>query len=467
MERSHTKFGRALLHLAEVARTEARRAIGRASKALGRLRRVASRPLPTLRASWPFRRRILVALITGTKGKTTTTWMLAHILGHAGHIVGSASTDGIVIGGKRIRKGDSAGYAHAERVLKDTAITAAVLETARGGLLRKGLYLDRCDVAALLNVGREQIGMDGIETLGQMAGVKRKVIDAARKTVVLNADDPLCCDLIGNFPAKRTTVFSLDSRSGVVKQHLANGGVAFWLDEREEPRIVRLAGSTSRTVVTIANLPAAWGGVLRHNIANAMAAAALADGMGIAPERAGAALASFQLSVEQSPGRFNIVSEHPYLVIVDHAINPPAVRALVGSLRNLETDGRRLCAITSAGNRPGWHFAEIGQHLAQGFEQFVCYDNARFRRGRAPGEVAALLRSGLREAGVNAQCIDVAADCDDAVRRLLQLARPGDLVMILGAFNRAEALQMRARFAGLKASSAPRFRPRGPRPCAG
>jgi cyanophycin synthetase len=252
-----------------------------------------------------------------------------------------------------------------------------------------------------------------------------------------------------------------------VKQHLANGGVAFWLDEGEEPRIVRQAGSTSRTVVTIANLPAAWGGVLRHNIANAMAAAALADGMGIAPERAGAALASFELTVEQLPGRFNIVSEHPYLVIVDHAINPPAVKALIASLRGVETSGRRLCAITSAGNRPEWHFTEMGQHLAQGFEQFVCYDNARFRRGRAPGEVAALLRSGLREAGVAAQCIDVADDCDGASRVLRQLAKPGDFVMILGVFSRADVLKLRALFADIRVSSAPRFRPRGPRPCAG
>src|SRR5262245_7113342 len=127
MERSHTIFGRALLHLAEFARTEARRAIGLAGKALGPFRRVASRPLAMLRARWPFRRRILVALITGTKGKTTTTWMLAHILGQAGHIVGCASTDGIVIGGKTVRKGDSAGYGQAKCVLRDPAVTAAVL----------------------------------------------------------------------------------------------------------------------------------------------------------------------------------------------------------------------------------------------------------------------------------------------------------------------------------------------------
>ena len=433
MTRSLSIFGKSLPQLAKAARARARKAVQGARQALGR-------------------RRIPVALITGTKGKTTTTRMLAHILGEAGHAVGVTTTDGIVIGGKTVSKGDSTGYAHAARVLKDPSITAAVLETARGDLLRKGLYVDRCDVAALLNVGREQIGIDGIETLEQMARLKRKVIDVARKTVVLNADDPLCRDLIGDFPAKRTALFSLETGSSVAKQHVANGGVAFCLDDSEEPRIVRLEGGTSCTVVAIADLPASWGGVLRHNIANAMAAAALADGLGIAPAAVGAALASFQLSVEQSPGRFNILSEHPYLVIVDYATNPPAVAALVAALRHVEAGGRRLCAISSFGNRPGWHFAEIGLFLAQGFDHFVCYEKKRCRRGRAPGEIAALLRSGLEEAGVNAQCIEVATDGEDAIRRLRQQAKPGDLVMILGPFRPEEVRRIRGLVAGIKAS---------------
>ncbi|MGE3529129.1 MAG: Mur ligase family protein [Methyloceanibacter sp.] len=434
MKTGHSIFGNALPRLAKIARTQARKALQGARKALG----------PALRS----RRRILVALITGTKGKTTTTRMLAHILGQAGHVVGLTTTDGIVIGGKTVGKGDSTGYAHAARVLKDPSITAAVLETARGDLLRKGLYVARCDVAALLNVGREQIGIDGIETLEEMARLKRKVIDAARDTVVLNADDPLCRDLIGDFPAARTAVFSLEPGASVAKQHVANGGVAFCLDESGEPRIVRIAGASSRTVVAIADLPAALGGALRHNIANAMAAAALAEGMGVPPIAVGAALASFRLSVEHLPGRFNILSEHPYRVIVDHAINPPAVEALVASLRNVEVPGRRLCAITSFGNRAGWHFTEIGQFLAQGFDHFVCYETKRFRRGRAPGEVPALLRSGLLEAGVGAQCIDVATGRDDTIRRLTERARPGDLIVILGSFRPDEVLRMRALVAG-------------------
>jgi UDP-N-acetylmuramyl tripeptide synthase len=151
----------------------------------------------TYRRAWPLRRSIILpfrrawlrriptAFVTGTKGKTTTTRMLAHILAEAGHTVGVASTDGITIGAERVGEDDSAGYAGAARVLNDPSISAAVLETARGSLLQLGLYIDRCDVAALLNIGREQVGIDGIDTLEQMTKLKRKVIDAARKTVVL------------------------------------------------------------------------------------------------------------------------------------------------------------------------------------------------------------------------------------------------------------------------------------------
>ena len=151
--------------------------------------------------------------------------------------------------------------------------------------MKKGLYVDRCDVAALLNVGREQVGIDGIDTLEQMASVKRKVIDAARKTVVLNADDRLCRRLIGEFPVERTTIFSLSPRAKAVREHLKRGGVAFCLDDSGAAQIVRLAGTTtSRHHVHCRACRRAWGGVVRHNIANAMAAAALADGLGISSE---------------------------------------------------------------------------------------------------------------------------------------------------------------------------------------
>lgn len=440
-------FGRLPLlrhYTASIVSAKVRQARKKAKKALRRVRRNILRPLLIVPARRILRRKFPLALITGTKGKTTTTRMLAHILAEAGHIVGYTSTDGVVIAGVQVTDHDSAAYAGAARVLKSPSITVAVLETARGGLLSDGLYVDRCDVAALLNVGRDHIGIDGIETLAQMAKLKRRVIDAARKTVVLNADDPLCRNLIGDFPASRITVFSLKSRSKTVRQHLANGGIAFCLEDKGEPRIVRREGGTVHPVVSIANVPAALGGALRHNIANAMAAAALAEGLGIAPDKAGAALSSFSISVERAPGRFNVISERPCLVIIDRATSPPAAKALAASVRNLPGEGRRLCMLTAVGNRPRVHFTEFGRHLAQAFDHFICYEQERYLRGRAPGEIAGLLRHGLEHAGVKAKNVDVASDYDGALRRMSQLAKPGDIVVILGPFRRDEVLHIQA-----------------------
>ena len=221
-----------------------------------------------------FGRNIPTAMITGTKGKTTTTRMLAHILSKAGHRVGFASTDGVVINGNYINRGDYAYYNGAHIVLADHSITAAVLETARGGLLKLGLYIDRCNVAALLNVGREQIGIDGIETVEQMAALKQRVINAAQDAVILNADDALCANMIGQYPTDRVILFSLEEDNQFVQDHIKNGGTAYVLTSSIEMACIeRWDKRTKIPVVPIRDLPASANGLFPQNIANAMAAA--------------------------------------------------------------------------------------------------------------------------------------------------------------------------------------------------
>jgi cyanophycin synthetase len=372
--------------------------------------------------------------------------MLAHILAEAGHTVGVASTDGITIGAERVGEDDSAGYAGAARVLNDPSISAAVLETARGNLLQLGLYIDRCDVAALLNIGREQVGIDGIDTLEQMTKLKRKVIDAARKTVVLNADDRLCRQLIGEFSPGRTIVFSFDPQSSAVKKHLEKGGVAVCLDEGGIPQIVRLQGKAIEAIVAVCDVPASWGGVVRHNIANAMAAVALADGLGIGTETIRAGLRSFELTFEQLPGRFNVIQEHPFLLIIDRAMSPPAAEALVRCLAAVKVEGRRLCMLTTVGNRPAWHYRELAAALAEGFDRFVCYERDHYRRGRAPGELIGLLRSELLQQGVEAGAIDVASDYQSGLSMLAAKSQAGDLVAVLGTQKRDDIATLHAAF---------------------
>ena len=227
---------------------------------------------------WFFGRRIPLAMITGTKGKTTTLRMLAHILTVAGYRVGFTSTDGVVIDGENLNHRDSSGYADARTVLRNKSITAAILEVARGGLLKTGPYVDRCDVAALLNVGREQIGMDGVDTVEQMARVKQRVIDAAKDVVVLNADDEQCVRLIDDYPVEQVVLFSLEEDNAVVKRHLKMGGAVL---QRSANCIVRCEGGSVESLISIAKLPSCRNGLFPQNIANAMAAAALAEGMNV------------------------------------------------------------------------------------------------------------------------------------------------------------------------------------------
>jgi len=368
-------------------------------------------------------------MITGSAGKTTTTRMLAHILSGAGLKVGFATTDGIVLGGETVSERDCAWYGAHARVLSDPAITAAVLETARGGLLQHGLYVDRCDVAALLNVEREQIGMHGIDSVEQMAALKRQVIDAARKTAVLNADNRPCRALIGEYPADRTTIFSLDPESEPVRRHLEAGGTAYCLDE-SQARIVRRQSGEARTIISIADLPSSWGGVVRHNIANAMAAAALAEGLGIPFETIEAGLRSFDNTIQRSPGRFNVIEGYPFSLIVDAAVTPPGAMALAECLKRVKVKGRRLCMITAISRRPDWYYPEVAAAVALSFDHFVCYEGTT-RRYRARGEVATLLKSGLVEHGVSTDSVEVAGDFESALKSLSGQARSGDLVVVL------------------------------------
>ena len=379
-----------------------------------------------------FGRRIPLAMITGTKGKTTTTRMLAHILTVAGHRVGFTCTDGVVIAGEYLRHGDSSGYHDARTVLHNKGITAAVLEVARGGLLKTGPYMDRCDVAALLNVGREQIGMDGVETVEQMTRVKQRVINAAKRVVVLNADDEQCVRLIGEYPVERVILFSLDENNAVVKQHVEAGGIAFQRRSfLAEDCIVRYEGDSVEPFVSIAHLPSCRNGLFPQNIANATAAAALAEGLAVPQEDIKRGLGTFENSIEQSPGRLNFIGGYSQTILLDNAAQPPACETLAASLRKLTVPGKRVCMVYTVGNRPDWHFEEMAAALALCFDRFVCYDLEEFRRGRVPGEISNLLRAGLIKTGVSPDCIDLAQGYEDATRKLAQIASRGDLLVIL------------------------------------
>jgi cyanophycin synthetase len=376
--------------------------------------------------------RIPIALVTGSNGKTTTTRMLGRILRAAGHRVGCATTDGVQVDDEWLATGDLAGTTGASMILKEPTVTAAVLETARDGVLKRGIYVDRCEVAALLNVDREQVGIDGIDTLEQMAQLKRKVIDTARDGFVLHAGDELCQAIVRDLPAGKTILFELDPATPFGREHLAAGGRLVAPELSEDGETIRLlgAGGSSRDIVRVDEIPATLSGRVRHNVENACAAAALGVAMGVSLATIAEGLRSFTATVECSPGRFNLLDEFPVRVLLDFAHNPPSLRRAMAALGGLAAN-RRVVALTSPGNRPDEQIRDMGRVAAGHADFYICMERVDRRRGRAAGEIAQLMAEGLADAGVPADRVRKASTVMEALPIGRDLAtNPNDLLAI-------------------------------------
>jgi cyanophycin synthetase len=389
--------------------------------------------------------RIPTAMVTGTFGKTTTVLMLASILTSAGHTVGSATTESIRIGNEEIAVGDYAATDGATVVLRDATVTAAVLETARGGLIKRGMYLDRCDVAALLNVEREQIGMDGIETLDDMAALKRKVLDAARGAVVLNADDPRCLALAPEFTSSvRTLLFSRDAQSSAVRDHRARGGDVLYVDGE---MILWSLGANAVPLIRASEIPVTKDGLFWQHSSNAMAAAGLAIGLGIDIETIREGLRRYGKEYPGTYSRLQIVDDLPVPILFDYAASPPGFVSTTTTISSIPVSGRRFCALTIAGNRPDWTFAESAAALAGHFQRYVAYELPKYRRGRKPGEIASRLARALVAAGVDKSLISVVEGNEQAAQLIEREAKPGDFVVVFGSDSKRTIDYYRAAFA--------------------
>lgn len=391
--------------------------------------------------------RIPTAMITGTKGKSTTTFMLRRILECAGHTVGAVTTDGVTVGDEIVAVGDYAGTKGAAMVLRDPTVTAAVLETARGGIIKSGIYLDWCDAAALLNVRREQIGMDGVETVEDMAVLKRKVLETARKAVVLNADDALCAAMVPEFARTiRTILFSMDSKSSLLAQHVANGGDAVVLREVKGKEVISIESKSGSTpLVAAVDLPATMNGLIRANVFNAVAATALALGLEQSPDHIREGLNRHDTSLEKSGGRFSLVNGFPIKIMFDRAAHATSLGMLVPVTDAIPTKGKRICAITVVGNRPDWVYSEAMTVVAGHFDRYICYECEDYLRGRNPGELGALMAAELQKAGVKAESIAFAESNADAARLVAREAGADDFVAVLG-INANSVEEYRAAF---------------------
>ena len=374
--------------------------------------------------------RIPTAAITGTNGKTTTSRMVAHVLKMSGKRVGLTTTDGIYIDGERILKGDMTGPWSARVVLTDPTVEAAVLETARGGVLREGLGWDRCDVGCVLNVSADHLGLGGIDTIEELAFVKRLVVEVVRDggTSVLNADDPLTAAMASHAEG-RIMYFSRSATNELVRKHVSEGGRAAVLEQGVNGDMLTIYDGDRHIPVTWTHLiPATFEGKAKFNVENALAAAAIAYSLGVSLEHIRQGLRTFATSFFQAPGRCNVFDEHPFRVIVDYGHNPAAMGKMAEFVQSLRR-GRTLGVLMAAGDRKDDAIRDVGRVAAGGFDIIVAKEDAN-TRGRAPGEVAELLRQGAVAGGLAEENVFVRIDERDGIELALSMARPGDLVVI-------------------------------------
>ena len=351
-------------------------------------------------------RKLPVVSITGTNGKTTTTRLIAHILREAGKRVGSTTSDGIVVGGEMVEAGDWTGPAGAAAILRRDDLDLAILETARGGILLRGMGYESNEASVVTNVSSDHMDLQGIHTLPELAEVKSIVARITKPDgwAVLNADDRHVAAIARRVRA-RVAFFSLrGDHSARVRRHLAGGGRAYlvrdgWIGEAD-------GESTWRRFANVADVPVVLGGVARHNLANALAAVGAARALGASIEVVKRGLRTFVPTADDSRGRLNVFRDERRIVIVDFAHNEAGARVLMDVVeaiaRGATSNGRRapITAIVGlAGDRPDDTLRGVGKLIASKVDRFVQKEMLHYLRGRTRESVLGEIRAGAHDAG--------------------------------------------------------------------
>lgn len=376
--------------------------------------------------------RIPIATITGTNGKTTTARMVSHIFKLTGNTVGLATTDGVYIDGRLSVKGDMTGPVAAQMILRDPAVDAAVMETARGGLLRRGMGYERCDVGAVLNISADHLGLRGVATLEDMARVKRIVVEVATGTAVLNADDELCLRMADHTKAETLCYVTMNAAHPLVREHVRAGGRAVVLEQGMNGHMITIYDNGAHMPLIWTHLiPATMEGRAMHNVQNALFAAAISYSLNKNLEDIRHGLRTFTTSFFQAPGRMNIFDEHPFRVILDYGHNPAAIEAMTKLAEQLDPSGKKVCVVTLPGDRRNEDMEEAARIIAGKFDRYICRrdDNPR---GRGHDEVPKIIQAALIENGVDPAAIEIIPEEDKAVAHALELGEPNDLILIFG-----------------------------------
>jgi cyanophycin synthetase len=374
--------------------------------------------------------RVPIAAVTGTNGKTTTARMLAHITKMAGYTPGLTTTDGVYIDGQRTVPGDMTGPVSARMVLADPQIDIAVLETARGGLLRAGMGVNEVNVGAVLNVQADHLGLKGIDTLEQLSELKRIVVEVATDCAVLNADDPLVLKMASHTEAKSICYVTMNPHHALVREHIRAGGRACALEAGVNGQMMTLYDRGGHIPLLWTHLiPATLEGRATHNVQNAMFAAAMAFSLGIKLDAVRQGLRTFDSTFFQAPGRMNVFNEHPFKVLFDYGHNAHAVGMMADLASRLDVTGRRIVVLAGPGDRRDEDLVAIAKAVAGRFDHYICRrdDNLRNRSG---DEVPRIQAGALRDAGVAENAISLIPDEQEAIEAALRMGESGDLLLI-------------------------------------
>ncbi len=379
----------------------------------------------------PEKAHVPIVSITGTNGKTTTSRMVAHMWKNAGKQVGLTTTDGIYINGRLTVSGDTTGPKSAKVVLKDPTVEVAVFETARGGLLRSGMGYAYCDVGACINVTRDHMGLRGVDTLNDLARVKRVVIESAKHTAVLNADDTYCLKMAGYTKASNIFYVTMNPEHDLVREHIRSGGKAITLESGINGAMITVFDNNVHIPILWTHLiPATLEGKAVHNVQNAMFAIAICYSMGMQLDDIRSGLMTFTTNYFQTPGRLNVFEEHPFKVILDYAHNIAAMEMLGELVTRMEVQGERICVIASPGDRQNEDIIEFARTAGKYFDKFICREDDELR-GRKSGEVPELIKQGLLKAKVDPNKIITVLSEVESIEYGLTIAKPHDLLVIL------------------------------------
>lgn len=369
---------------------------------------------------------IPVISVTGTNGKTTTTRILGHLFRQQSLTVGMTTTGGVFVNNKCLLEGDTTGPDSARMVLKDSDVEIAVLETARGGILRGGLGYDCADVAVVTNISSDHLGQDGIETLEDLFWVKSLVVEAVKKdgSVVLNADDPFAPRLAGISRGK-VIYFSIHENNVLVRRHLGAGGSAVFV---KKGVVYFGRGVDAVSLMKLKSIKSGMNGRAVHNLENALAAAAAAYACGLPPALIKRGLRTFGAAHEDNPGRLMIQRVGRVTVIVDYGHNAPAFQRISEFARTLHP--RRLIGIIAVpGDRRDDQIIHAGEVAGAGFDELYIRED-RDLRGRSPGKTSKLLYTGARRAGLSSAELHIIPGTEEALKEALEQAKTGDVVVV-------------------------------------